>query len=562
MPGSVEDHRPAGTAVGGRWGKPDLIHAVALVCLFLGLGVHVDFAGDFAINDDWAYATPVLWWVESGDLRLTFWQSMPLVTQFALAAVWSQIVGASHEDLRALSLLCSAVSSLVVYAFMRGLDFPRLACSALALLLPASPVFLGLSFTFMTDVPGALLVLVSTMFFAAAMSATQGMRRAAFACGLVTMVLAVLLRQTSVAIPIGLLLTAIAARRPSGTGILPAGAALCLAGVALVGARHLLEQTSGVPALYDAKSHDLAEWLRDAGTLRLGALLRPVDVFLYFLIYFGAFCLPALPLVLSLEQGRERWRAVLAGLGIGIVILIAALAFGRSGLPGTVGDILMPDGMGPRLIQGVAGGPGMVSLPATVVFAGVAGCVLWVLGRQCVVGSGSGAPGRAQGMFVLLVGLIIAVPHAVSYGPLFDRYTVLPSLLVLVGGLAMSDRRAIPRLAAMTSAGLALVFILFGAHLTNAFFVWQTARYDLIATAGALYGAAPEAIDGGFEYNNLVMISAQPDAAIAMTLADAEGRAFRITAVPIAGLEPLRTVRVASGLGLGDSTLHLYHLKP
>jgi hypothetical protein len=58
-----------------------LFAAIAAILFFA-----FDYAGEFSINDDWGYSTPIRWWTEDGRLALTHWQSMPLVTQLVFPA--------------------------------------------------------------------------------------------------------------------------------------------------------------------------------------------------------------------------------------------------------------------------------------------------------------------------------------------------------------------------------------------------------------------------------------------------------------------------------------------
>ena len=47
--------------------------------------------GDFPLNDDWAFALPVKWLVERGQLQFTDWQAMTLIGQVTLGADWRTV---------------------------------------------------------------------------------------------------------------------------------------------------------------------------------------------------------------------------------------------------------------------------------------------------------------------------------------------------------------------------------------------------------------------------------------------------------------------------------------
>src|SRR6266487_3027811 len=129
-----------------------LIAAMALLL------VAVPPAGDFPIADDWLYARMVKSLVELGQLQISPWSSATFVLQAYWGALFAQLFGFSHSVLRASTLLLGALGVLAFYLLLRDLLDRRRALLG-ALLLLANPLYVHLSYTFLTDIPFLTLAL-------------------------------------------------------------------------------------------------------------------------------------------------------------------------------------------------------------------------------------------------------------------------------------------------------------------------------------------------------------------------------------------------------------------
>ena len=84
--------------------------------------------------------------------------------------------------------------------------------------------------------------------------------------------------------------------------------------------------------------------------------------------------------------------------------------------------------------------------------------------------------------------------------------------------------------------------------LTADYFRWQDARYNLISEL--LSGGIPaEDIDGGFEYNNLAAVIANPQGAVSMSRVDPANRTVRLKREPEPGDQIVATEQYTSLLG-------------
>lgn len=523
----------------------------------------VDFRGDFPINDDWGYATPVRWWSEDKVLRLTHWQSMPLLTQIAAGIAWTEIVGFSQEALRWLTVVFATLFILALYGLVRQVGQSPVIAGLVALTALASPVLLGLSFTFMTDVPGAALVSLALLAFAASYG-TQSVRAGLyFLLGAGLLLAAVLLRQTAIAVCFGIIVADLYRAGWRFGGAVRGLALLAACAFVLIILPLALVATTGLPAAYSAKSDGLSMLVSDLAGLRLGALKPAFAAMLQLVGYLGLLCLPLLPLFLG-ALGGSRGK-LLVGLGFPALLgTTAALAMNRSVMGGAVGDVLTSEGLLPRLVYGAVPEVMVLSASLTLVcfwaaFVAIAAAVQGWRGWKAAASSG----GDARMPVVLLVAttaLASYAPHGLTYAALFDRYTLLPASLILVvlAGMAPVQINRTMRFAPVVlPAFLSGALIVVSVTFLNDDFRWHRARQMISNEATATLGVVPELIDSGFEPINLAHVLALPEVAYSLGLVDASDRPFRVARdVSHCGEILLRT-ELTEVFGFRKSTLFL-----
>ncbi|MBV1866577.1 MAG: hypothetical protein KUG69_01525 [Marinosulfonomonas sp.] len=495
-----------------------------------------DYSGDFAINDDWGYSTPIRWWLELGELRLTHWQSMPLVSQLGSGIIWSELLGFSHGNLRKLTLLYALLSCGTIYFIGRLLSLPK-SLSAVGAFLPlASPVFVGLSYTSMTDVPSAALVLLCLLMFVRHFYSNSGNSHF-FLIGVVIMVLAVAQRQTAIGVALAFLV-AESMVRGFGTGPLIRGVLTFLTAlVAYLAVTEILKQATGLPTAYFVKSNALREWASDMISGNFVALFQSVRAMLIFSANFGIFLLPLAPILLQsiFVQPfiRKPLRLIVsAGFAAGLLTLLSLL-LGAAVLSDTIGNILTHEGVGPRLIEGSATQHGIWGNILTFIghFVATVTLISVVLGFLARRLSCSPLDKSTKGAVTLLLlsAVIIYAPHTMAYAVVFDRYSLLPSILVSIAVLRLIEFDYSNKRILQYSIGLASVLFLMSLFLVSDFFRWQDARYRLIARLVSEGQIAANEIDGGFEYNNLTAIENNPATAVSMVRVDAVNRKTRLS---------------------------------
>jgi 4-amino-4-deoxy-L-arabinose transferase-like glycosyltransferase len=162
--------------------------------------VIINPVGDFPLNDDWSYGSAVKGLVEQGVYRLSDWTAMPLFTQAMWGSLFCLPTGFSFTALRFSTLAMSLLALVFLLLMLRRTGETRTSVLLTGgLILLFNPIWLGLSHTFMTDVHFIALALVSLYLLALGM---ESRNRLALAGGILFALLATLVRQTGILIPV------------------------------------------------------------------------------------------------------------------------------------------------------------------------------------------------------------------------------------------------------------------------------------------------------------------------------------------------------------------------
>jgi len=448
--------------------------------------------GEFPLNDDWAYAWSVRHLLQTGELRISEWTSASAVFPVywgALAAMLSG--GFSFGALRVSTLAFSVASPLALCWLLRNLSISRPAAVLAAVTIVVNPLFVHLSYTFMTDVffLGQMLVCLALY--------VQGIERdspRSLWAGSGFAAAAYLTRQLGLAVPLAAAFVLLVSHRRRA--LRPVLRAVLLP--ALVFAVHTwwLNEVNGVPWAFrlNTVQNGLATLLRTSAPADLAVRL------LQAMLYLGIFTLPALvavaatrPLSLWREAGPRwplfgGWLLALAGFA-----LYARLAHGE-GMPylegiinrAGIGAQTLPLGQKPRVT------PEWVFDLVTLV-APVAGAALGALWTNVFrdVRREINAPGAV----VLLSALIMAVPTA-SMVDLWDEYLLVfvpASLYLALRGVRVSARGWI---AGALVCGSMLAYTL---PEQADYLAWNDARWN-VGRQVVRQRVSPVRIDGGFEW--------------------------------------------------------------
>ena len=132
-----------------------------LIGIWGGIMLLVNPIGDFPLNDDWSYAKPVHSLLNGKGIKFTGWMSMTLFAQVLWGALWCKIFGFSFTVLRFSTLFIALFGIIYTYKLFGEFIKHKSSAFILTLLILFNPIFVNLSFTYMTDIPFYSLSIIS-----------------------------------------------------------------------------------------------------------------------------------------------------------------------------------------------------------------------------------------------------------------------------------------------------------------------------------------------------------------------------------------------------------------
>ena len=475
----------------GRHAEPSLVVPIAVAAAAtIAVAVLVGVGGDFPLSDDWSYAYSVRALCTDGVLRFSPWTGASLVLQSAYGAALCAVFGFSFTTLRLSTIVLAGSGVVAFFLLLRrcGVD-GRLRTLAVVLLV-ASPLYVNLAFTFMTDVPFTVAVVWAACAYA------QGLRtrRAGpLLVGSLAAAAALLIRQHGLLVALAAAYTAWREpEREVRARVRDVVAAVAVPAIAFA-AFHLWLARRGVPGGY---THKLVEaWATTAraavnctfrGLVTVGFLLSPLAVAL---------------------AGRVVQRAPRAFAGIAIALGGAALAlYARTGavMP-YLTNVLYDLGLGALSLRDTL----FLDLPPPVSLGPafrVALTIVSILSAGVLL-TASLAGGRLDDepiaddeervtRFVTVTALLLFAGTLLHSRYYFDRY-LLPVLPFAIAAVSARTRRRSVPVASAAAAALLASYAIAGTH---DYLAWNRARYAGLDALRAA-GVPPTAIDGGVEFN-------------------------------------------------------------
>ena len=181
-----------------------------LLILWVIIILVVNPLGEFAVNDDWAYAHNTRALAKDGVFMFSFWPAMTLITQTMWGLLFCKLFGYSLLTLRFATLVLAIASTLILFSSLKRETKNGVIFFGLTLGLIGNPMFLSLSFSYMTEIYYLFFAGVSFVFFARFF---RSERIIDWILAIVFVILTVLVRQTSMIFPIGFGIAYLLAKR-------------------------------------------------------------------------------------------------------------------------------------------------------------------------------------------------------------------------------------------------------------------------------------------------------------------------------------------------------------
>ncbi len=485
----------------------DALIVAFLSCLWLGMIYLINPVGDFPIDDDWGYGLPAMAMANDGGLLFTDRQAVPLFTHVLWGSAFCWLFGSSFTVLRFSSLTAGWIGLIAVYWLLRRFTGKRSLALIGTLALVANPVFVNLSFTYMTDVPFLTLCVVSILLLITGLDKDKHWY---CAIGLSLACFATLTRQLGLAIPLSFCIAWLIKNGYRHRWWLEAVLPTLLIGISLVAYTKLVESTIGLPAVYHTKGASMFNLLGHVAQLRLGALTYPAKRSFITFMYLGLFTLPlSVLLVPRLWQTMTPLARRRIGIGSAIFVVGATTACVATGLTmPMIGNNLVDFGLGLRSLAGEAPkAPAQVWIAVTLVSA--IGCVLFVglliaSAWSALLGHTHHAGLHAWHFVMLVLFCVMAIgPPSWMYTAFFDRYLLLllPFCLALLLGASNNQHAPPPKWAMGLSVVLLAACFWFSIGATHDYLNWNRMRWQSGRYLIEEVGLPVEDVNGGFEFN-------------------------------------------------------------
>jgi hypothetical protein len=486
-----------------------LMMVLLIVAIWILVAILIDPRGEFPLNDDWAYSAAVKTLLGGGGIRLSGWTSANVIAQIFWGALFCLPFGFSFTALRISTLALGLIGVLALYGLLREGDADHGTALFGALLLAFNPLYLVLSYTFMSDVPFTAVCVLSLYFLVRGMRKSSGVETVV---GLLLACAALLIRQTGLAI---FMAFSVAYLARYGLRLQK----VVLAAVSLVGgfaveivSHHFLKARHSLPAAYGVQATMV---LSPRSYVSWHAIKPYAGGLVVLSVYLGLFLFPLIPLI-----GPRKLKALCRSRLVSLVTLVFAVmgayVLRHQRVP-LLPNILYNLGLGPAYLQGVFLHD-LPSLPtagkvfwAVVTYVGFLGSVVLVEATLLAISStGKVLPipaGKRELLVILLAsGLIYLVPISILslIGLAFDRYVLfLVPLGIVILSLLVSEVG--PAKAGSLVISLAVAsLILYGAFSiagTHDYLSWNRARWQALNHLETEQRVRPDEIDGGFEFN-------------------------------------------------------------
>ena len=134
----------------------------------IGIIIISPFQDVFYGGDGWAYAWSVQNLVIESQLQASDWATAQAVPQILWAAIFVKIFGWSISVLNISTIVAAFFAGLAFFYILVALNFKYRISILTTIVVTVSPIYIGMSMTFMTDSMYTSLILISSAFYVAA----------------------------------------------------------------------------------------------------------------------------------------------------------------------------------------------------------------------------------------------------------------------------------------------------------------------------------------------------------------------------------------------------------
>jgi len=457
--------------------------------------------GNFPLNDDWQYARPVWYLLNKGYYFSPDTYSPIIISQVFWGALFCLPGGFSFSALRMSTLVLSLAGILVFYFLLLKSSKNKKLSFLGALLLTANPLYFSLSNSFMTDIPFVAFSILSIYFFFCSFDSNK---KSNIIAATFFSIIATLIRQFGVVIPIAFGLVAVIKNRPKfiqwGKYLLPAILTIISLELGLLWLKYIGSE------LKPYYGHSVFEFLKQPGDIFANSLARGG----FLLLYSGFFLFPLLIFTTwnTMSQLTKRQKVFIF---IPILLCLPSLVTWCLKLP--CKNVFDTYGIGPLTLKGkddiIQPNPNFphVLLVLLQIMALLGSIMLLInLGKILInildaYRNKDYTKSVSEQLFILFFSIGYAVLMFVPDN-FFDRYLlifiVLSAILILSG---IPEIIKISLVGFITSTIIVVALGLLTAALTHDYMAWNNSRWQATDYLTKDLKISPHKMDGGYEFN-------------------------------------------------------------
>jgi hypothetical protein len=490
---------------------------LAITICWLVMTAAVNPIGNFPLNDDWAYAESVKTLLTTNKIVIPDWSAANFFTQAIWGWLFTAIFGFSFTVLRFSTLTLGLLGVIAAFKLSREIGVPIIIAVLGALILMINPIYFASSNTFMTDIPFFTISTLALLFLTKVINTDDTVY---LILGIITLGLALLIRQLGFAIAIAYAFSYLLGRKLSLNSVFRALAPLIVCILIQVIFRFWLSSNDQVPSMY---GHQINQ-IKDVLSL---APLEAISIFgghaINTLLYIGLFLSPLLLLVWYYQYDKLTLNKTLQLVLIVILMYIVFRAIGMSRWP-LVGNVLGPYGIGPMLQHGSVDYSILHNSGVKFFWKLVGVLSIWFTGymlyimHTSILKKWSDYKNQALEVsrlrvqvFFLFVVIVYCLPTFLVQG-FFDRYLLLP---ILAGSTLIQSKIHIQAKLSRLRFVIIILMVTLIAALTIAatydYLSWNRARWMALNDLVYKTGISPTRIDGGFEFNGMYLYSKEAE---------------------------------------------------
>jgi len=482
-------------------------YEIILIIVWILFALIINPIGNFPLNDDWAYGKTVETLLKEGIYRPENWPAMTLIAQIYWGYLISLIFGFSFTILRFFTIILGIIGILFLYRILKKIALNNNVAFIGALIMVINPLYLSLSYTFMTDVPFAAIFIIATYFFFEALKKQNNLFLilASFFS-----LIAIFIRQLGLLLPLSFAITYIISHKLSKRSVIKVIIPFIISVLILQIFSYWLKNTGRMPENYE-KVGGLINVIKEQFNrhifndfvFRIGISFRFCAIFLLPLMIFIA------PKVFSKLICAKKYLSFwISGI---LTVIYFFVNFSRF----FISNILYNIGIGPKLLKDTYilhnnNSPYIDKFFIYVI--SVIGILLLFILLVLLVYSFIELVQKIKKRefdfkvkilifsFLTLIFYSYFLFISVSY---FDRYFIISLILILFiliasYGDTITYKGNVKRISAFVTFFIIACFSIIGTH---DYLSWNRARWKAINYLLEEKKISPHQIDGGFEFN-------------------------------------------------------------